>query len=577
MVIRWGFGALTVRDTFGSDALGENKWKGAVVTVTFVAGGAVKARPTSAARGLLCSSSSAAVYSPDRIVRSGQGHFGADIRVRIPQATRLGNPPGASARKARAPPAWQRPPLPPEASDTTAAGFCRFTPGPGLSPSLSVTSRSLSLSDFPSSPRSLPLPVALSLQVSAGGDALPSRQRPSRTRVLKHIPMLSRSSPASPWAAQDRLLSTSQPEDLRPGLHPQGGPQAAHAPRAVQGADARPPGRRRRGPRRAVRGDRQLRLRARRGRAVGAASGGAPPPPRSGGRGAEEGAQVRAGAGGGRAAPQAGQPEGPPPAVDVGAAGPGAGNGTVRKGPAAAREPSSRRGREWLAGVCGRRGCLGATGRQPALEDQLVGLLADEGGKGLGALDAARDAGGLHPRREADGVAHQRVLEALRADHGADDGAAVDADADLHAAGRAAVLAAGLVDAGVRGRLHGGDSEAREAGRVVVALVLGEVCGRDVCVADDVDLLNPVQVGQAIKFSEEPVQKIRDLPSTHSAAYRGETHDVREKDRRRLLGHGFNPRALQLRHYDLPWKRLHQCKVSMLSAAYFGFPFGSRI
>jgi hypothetical protein len=142
-------------------------------------------------------------------------------------------------------------------------------------------------------------------------------------------------------------------------------------------------------------------------------------------------------------------------------------------------------------------GEAGRPGGSPAGEDDVVGLVAGGAGKLLGALDAAGGARALHAGGYVDGVAGEGALEAAGAEDEARHGAAVQARAQLDMASEER---AGWVDWSFAGSADGGDCEAGEAGGVVGGLVLAEVGSSDVGIADDVDALDTLEIGEYVEL-----------------------------------------------------------------------------
>src|SRR5262249_29129677 len=106
-----------------------------------------------------------------------------------------------------------------------------------------------------------------------------------------------------------------------------------------------------------------------------------------------------------------------------------------------------------------------------------------------GDVDGAGGAVRLHAARRVHGVAPQVVDELALADHARDDGAGVDADADAER------LAAR--DRGAHLERGGGDG-----GGVIVA-ARGDAADHHVRVADRLDLLEPVAVGDLVELGED--------------------------------------------------------------------------
>ena len=201
-------------------------------------------------------------------------------------------------------------------------------------------------------------------------------------------------------------------------------------------------------------------------------------------------------------------------------------------------------------------------GYAPWLQDEVVGLLPEDcRGRG-GALNLSSDACRLHLCRDLRRVAHERILTAAGPQDGARDWPAVDAGTDGDARGLVAVL----VHDSLSGRRHDGEGEVGEAGGVIGGLVIGEVGGGDISVADYVDLLHSVNVCQAVELAEQAVEQVQDLVGVEGAADGCESDNVCEQDRGHVSGHGFDRRAFEHREGYWPWDGLHECKAGILSA-----------
>ena len=156
-----------------------------------------------------------------------------------------------------------------------------------------------------------------------------------------------------------------------------------------------------------------------------------------------------------------------------------------------------------------------------------VGRLPRDERRGrLGALHVARDGAALHAGGDVDRVADEGELAAVRAEHARRDRAAVDADADLDG-GRVGRVG---VDGGVLRGADGVDGEAGQSGGVVAVLVVVEVGGGHVGVADDVDVGHAVLCGEGVESGVESAEQIGHFSCGKLAADLGEADDIGEED-----------------------------------------------
>ena len=129
----------------------------------------------------------------------------------------------------------------------------------------------------------------------------------------------------------------------------------------------------------------------------------------------------------------------------------------------------------------------------------------------------------LHPARGVHGVAPQVVEEPLAADDAGDDRAGVDADAELEAE----------VADGAAGRVAVDHVERQERQRPgVVGPRVRDARGDHVGVADRLDLLEAVALGERVEVAEQSVEQADDLGRRQVLRPRREVDDVGEQDRR---------------------------------------------
>ena len=153
-------------------------------------------------------------------------------------------------------------------------------------------------------------------------------------------------------------------------------------------------------------------------------------------------------------------------------------------------------------------------------------------------VDAAGDRRALEPRREVYGVAPDVVAELLASDDAGHDRPRRQPHAHVQVV---AGLGAELADGVLHGKRHMGQAK-REVGRG-----LGDA-GRDhVGIADGLDLLDAVALGQAIEHGDQRVQHRYGLAGAEAARERHEARDVGKEDRRlgERVGHGLGGLGLQ--------------------------------
>ena len=127
-------------------------------------------------------------------------------------------------------------------------------------------------------------------------------------------------------------------------------------------------------------------------------------------------------------------------------------------------------------------------------------------------------------RRRVDRVAPQVVQEALAADDAGDDRPGVDADPEHEVE-----VADGTV--GARGGDHVEREQGQDAG--VVGPRVGDARRDHVGVADGLDLLEAVALGERVELAEQSIEQPDDLGRRQPVRSRREVDDVREQHRRR--------------------------------------------
>src|SRR5439155_10817550 len=151
--------------------------------------------------------------------------------------------------------------------------------------------------------------------------------------------------------------------------------------------------------------------------------------------------------------------------------------------------------------------------------EQLVGCFAN--------MDAAGDAVRLHAARRIDGVAPDIEHELLKADDATDARAGFDANPkiDLTFAARAAP-----VEARANVQCH------PRNGRGVPGSTAGNPRDAHPVVANSPDLFDAVPLGGAVELGEDFVQELDHLFRLELVGQRREADDVREEDRRCVVG-----------------------------------------
>ena len=144
----------------------------------------------------------------------------------------------------------------------------------------------------------------------------------------------------------------------------------------------------------------------------------------------------------------------------------------------------------------------------------------------------------LHPARDVHGISPEVVQEALATDDAGDHRAGIDTDAQLKAE-----VSDGL--AGPHGVEHVERQQCECAG--VISAGCRNSGGDHVAIADGLDLLEAVPLGEGVEVAEQVVEHPDHLGGRQVLSTRGEIDDVREEDRSlaELIGDGLRLR-LQL-------------------------------